>query len=156
MKHGPNWLNIVCVPLGIHLELINKELMLLVTISTDPLAQRENCAMRNKKLFGPMVHLMILSNTLLITILQNVKEILSYVCSARTSISCNIYELLSPYCHISHGLCACFTHTTHLFKLITTTCTTHMYDVTLITVESIQRDVFEDYKHWTVLLFFVC
>ena len=59
----------------------------------------------------------------------------------------HLLAVISPYCHISHGLCACFTHTTHLLKLITTTFTTHMYDVTLITVESIQRDVLEDYKH---------
>ena len=50
------WL--VCAQLGIHLEPINKELVLLVTIwskLTVPLAQRENCAVPYKKLFGPMV-----------------------------------------------------------------------------------------------------
>ena len=44
-KLAQKWL--VCVPLGIHLEPINKELMLLVRIQsklTAPLAQRENRA----------------------------------------------------------------------------------------------------------------
>ena len=47
-----------------HLEPLNKELMLLVTILTAPLAQRENCAVSNKKLFGPMVHHISLSEIL--------------------------------------------------------------------------------------------
>ena len=47
LKHeDQQWL--VCVPLGIHLEPINKTLKLLVTI-------KENCAPPNKKLFRSMV-----------------------------------------------------------------------------------------------------
>ena len=53
VKLVQQWL--VCAPLGIHSEPINKQLMLLVIILTAPLAQRENYAVPNKKLFGPMV-----------------------------------------------------------------------------------------------------
>ena len=64
-KLAQQWL--VCVPLGIHL---NKQLMLLVTIimiviNCNFLAQRENCAVPNKKLFGPMVCHISLSKTLI-------------------------------------------------------------------------------------------
>ena len=45
-KLAQNWL--VCVPLEIHLE---------------PIAQRENCAVPNKKLFGSMVHHKHIKNT---------------------------------------------------------------------------------------------
>ena len=58
-KLAQKWL--VCAPL---VEPLNKELMLLVTILTAPLAQRENCAVLNDKLFGPMVHHISLSKTL--------------------------------------------------------------------------------------------
>ena len=77
-KLAQQWL--VCEPLGIHLEQINKELILLVTIyiiiincvtghrPTAHIAHhwpKENCAVPNKKLFGPMVCYMSLSKTLL-------------------------------------------------------------------------------------------
>ena len=59
----------VCVPLGIPIEPNNKELVLLVQYNHKllwHLAQRENCTVQNKKLFGPMAHHMSLSKTIII------------------------------------------------------------------------------------------
>ena len=58
------WL--VCAPLGIHLEPINRvnavsENIIIINCA---MAQRENCAVPNKKLFGPMVrHISLSKNT---------------------------------------------------------------------------------------------
>ena len=64
VKLTQQWL--VCAPLGIHLEPINKELMLLVTIinwTIWPNQRTMECP--NKKQFGPMVCHMSLSKTLM-------------------------------------------------------------------------------------------
>ena len=61
----------VCAPFGIHLEPINKELILLyvganviiINCATGP--KRELCSAKKKKLFGLMVCHMSLSKTLL-------------------------------------------------------------------------------------------
>ena len=68
-KLAQQW--VLCVPLETHLKPINKDLMLLVTIiiiiinCMCHLAQKENCAVPNKKLFGPMMCHMKLSKTLM-------------------------------------------------------------------------------------------
>ena len=62
-KLAQQWL--VCPPLVIHFEPINKELMQYNHNYLQHLAQRENSAVLNKKLFGPMVCHMSLSKTLI-------------------------------------------------------------------------------------------
>ena len=64
-KLAQQWL--VCAPLGIHLESINRVNTVSdnIIIASCTLAQRENCAVPNKKLFGPMVCHMSLSKILI-------------------------------------------------------------------------------------------
>ena len=56
----------MCVPLGIHLEPINRGNAVSnnIIIINSATGLRENCTVPNKKLFGPMVHHINLSKTL--------------------------------------------------------------------------------------------
>ena len=88
-------------PLGIHLEPINKELMLLVNNYNYlcHLAQRKNSAVPNKKLYGPMVYHMSLYQKKLWS--THKTKYLSLSVSLSASLSLSLSHLLFRFQHFS-------------------------------------------------------